>query len=123
MRTRLPSTQVQNTEVSGDVGWVADITEAWQFTSNLGYGFRAPNIFDLGTLGNRPGNRFNIPNTDLDSERVVHGDVGVRYRNSIAEFELAAYAMHYRDRITSIRTGDVPLPLQVVPAWQKVQVG
>jgi outer membrane receptor protein involved in Fe transport len=107
VRTRLPSSQVHNTEVSGDIGWVFDIDDAWQFTGNIGYGFRAPNVFDLGTLGNRPGNRFNIPNTDLESERVVHGDVGIRYRNTVADFELSVYTMRYRDRITSVSTGDV----------------
>jgi outer membrane receptor protein involved in Fe transport len=105
VRTRLPSSQVHNTEISGDIGWVATITEGWQFTANVGYGFRAPNVFDLGTLGNRPGNRFNIPNTDLESERVVHGDIGIRYRNNVAEFELSAYGMSYSDRITSVLTG------------------
>jgi outer membrane receptor protein involved in Fe transport len=107
VRTRLPSSQVHNTEISGDIGWVATINELWQFTSNLGYGFRAPNVFDLGTLGNRPGNRFNIPNPDLDSERVIHADMGVRYRMGGNEFEVSAYSMHYRDRITSISTGGV----------------
>ena len=107
VRTRLPMSQVHNTEISGDIGWVADIDDTWQFTSNLGYGFRAPNVFDLGTLGNRPGNRFNIPNPDLESERVVHGDIGVRYRNSTVQFELAVFTMRYRDRITSVRTGAV----------------
>ena len=107
VRTRLPSSQVHNTEISGDVGWVVDLDEAWQFTSNIGYGFRAPNVFDLGTLGSRPGNRFNIPNPDLESERVLHGDVGIRYRNTIAEFELSAYTMRYRDRITSVPTGAI----------------
>jgi outer membrane receptor protein involved in Fe transport len=107
VRTRLPSSQVHNTEVSGDIGWVFDIVDAWQFTGNIGYGFRAPNVFDLGTLGNRPGNRFNIPNSDLESERVVHGDVGIRYRNTVADFELSVYTMRYRDRITSVSTGDV----------------
>ena len=107
VRTRLPSSQVHNTEISGDVGWVADINAAWQFTSTLGYGFRAPNVFDLGSLGNRPGNRFNIPNPDLESERVLHGDIGIRYRDSTIEFELAVFAMHYHDRITSVRTGGI----------------
>ena len=107
VRSRLPSSQVHNTEISGDIGWVADIDDAWQFTANVGYGFRAPNVFDLGTLGNRPGNRFNIPNPDLESERVVHGDIGIRYRNTVAEFELSAYSMRYRDRITSVLTGGV----------------
>jgi outer membrane receptor protein involved in Fe transport len=107
VRTRLPSTSVHNTEVSGDLGWVLTINDGWQLTANLGYGFRAPNVFDLGTLGNRPGNRFNIPNTDLDSEHVVHGDLGVRYRNSVADFAVSAYLLDYTDRITSVATGDV----------------
>ncbi len=107
VRTRLPTSQIHNTEISGDIGWVATINELWQFTSNIGYGFRAPNVFDLGTLGNRPGNRFNIPNADLDSERVVHGDIGVRYRMGGNEFEVSAYTMRYRDRITSVSTGGV----------------
>ena len=107
VRTRLLSSQIHNTEVSGDIGWVATINELWQFTSNLGYGFRAPNVFDLGTLGNRPGNRFNIPNADLESEHVVHADIGVRYHMDGNEFEVSAFAMRYRDRITSISTGDV----------------
>ncbi|NOR35343.1 MAG: TonB-dependent receptor, partial [Woeseiaceae bacterium] len=107
VRTRLPTSQIHNTEISGDIGWVATINELWQFTSNIGYGFRAPNVFDLGTLGNRPGNRFNIPNADLDSERVVHGDIGVRYRMGGNEFDVSAYTMRYRDRITSVSTGGV----------------
>ncbi len=107
VRTRLPSSQIHNTEISGDIGWVATINELWQFTSNLGYGFRAPNVFDVGTLGNRPGNRFNIPNPDLESERVLHADIGVRYRMDGNEFEVSAYTMRYRDRITSVSTGDV----------------
>jgi len=107
VRTRLPSSQIHNTEISGDIGWVGTINELWQFTSNLGYGFRAPNVFDLGTLGNRPGNRFNIPNADLESERVVHADIGVRYRMGGHEFEVSAYMMRYRDRITSVSTGGV----------------
>ncbi|MDJ0907424.1 MAG: TonB-dependent receptor [Woeseiaceae bacterium] len=107
VRTRLPSTSVHNTEISGDVGWVATINDGWQFTANLGYGFRAPNVFDLGTLGNRPGNRFNIPNTDLESEHVVHGDLGIRYRNSVADFAVSVYLLDYTDRITSVATGNV----------------
>ena len=107
VRTRLPSASVHNTEISGDIGWVVTINDGWQFTANLGYGFRAPNVFDLGTLGNRPGNRFNIPNTDLDSEHVVHGDIGIRYRNTVAEFAASVYRLDYTDRIVSVSTGNV----------------
>jgi outer membrane receptor protein involved in Fe transport len=98
---------VDVTDASGDVGWIFNATDTLQFVANTGFGFRAPNVFDLGTLGNRPGNRFNIPNTDLDSERVVQLEIGFRYRSETASFELMVYALDYDDRITSVLTGDV----------------
>ena len=98
---------ISSTDISGDLGWLFDATERWQILANLGLGFRAPNVFDLGTLGNRPGNRFNIPNTTLDSERVLQADIGVRHRSDRVEFDLIIYALRYDDRITSVGTGDV----------------
>jgi len=98
---------VDVTDTSGDVGWIFNAGENWQVVANAGFGFRAPNVFDLGTLGNRPGNRFNIPNPELDSERVVQLDAGVRYSGDRARFELMVYTLDYSDRITSVSTGDV----------------
>ena len=94
-------------DTSGDIGWIFNASENWQIVANAGFGFRAPNVFDLGTLGNRPGNRFNIPNPELDSERVVQLDAGVRYSDDRARFELMVYTLDYSDRITSVLTGDV----------------
>ncbi len=98
---------VSVTDTSGDLGWIFNANENWQVVANAGFGFRAPNVFDLGTLGNRPGNRFNIPNPDLDSERVVQFDAGVRYTGERAHFELMLYSLDYTDRITSVLTGEV----------------
>ena len=98
---------INSTDVSGDLGWIFDATRSWQVLGNIGLGFRAPNVFDLGTLGNRPGNRFNVPNTTLDSERVAQADLGVRYRTDRMRFDLMIYALRYEDRITSVGTGDV----------------
>ena len=102
-----PAASVSVTDASGDIGWIFDANDAWQLVANAGFGFRAPNVFDLGTLGSRPGNRFNIPNADLDSERVVQFDVGVRHRTAGSEVELVVYALNYDDRITSVLTGAV----------------
>lgn len=101
------ATSVSNSDVSGDFGWVFNVRDNWQLVANVGFGFRAPNVFDLGTLGNRPGNRFNIPNTNLDSEHVLQADFGFRYRTDRLAGGLMLYALKYDDRITSVGTGNV----------------
>ncbi len=98
---------IDGTDLSGDLGWIFDAGRNLQLVANAGFGFRAPNVFDVGTLGNRPGNRFNIPNTALDAERVVQADFGIRQHSERAKLELMAYALRYTDRITSIDTGVV----------------
>ena len=109
----LPETSVSQaasvdaTDASGDLGWIFDLTRAWQVVANVGYGFRAPNVFDLGTLGNRPGNRFNIPNTNLKSERALQADFGVRYHSDWLQLETMLFSLQYDNRIVSVLTGDV----------------
>ncbi len=108
VRIELPDgTTINPGRLSGDVGWVFDLTNTWQFVANAGAGFRAPNIADLGTLGNRPGNRFNIPNTSLDAERVTHGDFGLRHHSDRWRFEVLLFSLRYTDRIASVSTGDL----------------
>jgi outer membrane receptor protein involved in Fe transport len=92
-------------DLSADVGWIFDLTGRSQLIANLAHGFRAPNIFDMGTLGERPGNRFNIPNSALDSEHVTQFDVGIRGGTEKSRLELVFYWLHYKDRITSVLTG------------------
>ncbi len=113
IRTRLaaagasPATTVEQGDISADLGWIYSASEAWQLTANLGYGFRAPNVFDLGTLGERPGNRFNIPSPDLQSERVTQLDAGLRHRGTRVDIDVVLFWLHYADRITSVLTGDL----------------
>ena len=76
-------------------------------TANLGYGFRAPNVFDIGTLGERPGNRFNVPNPALTSEHITHFDLGFRRRGERLDLSVVGFVLHYSDRIASILTGEV----------------
>jgi outer membrane receptor protein involved in Fe transport len=103
----LPGADIDINDVTGDLGWIFDLTDLWQLVANIGRGFRAPNIFDLGTLGERPGNRFNIPNPDLGSESVSSFDIGVRYESDRLRFDLSLYWLDYEDKITSVLTGDV----------------
>ncbi len=95
------------TDLTGDIGWTYSLTDNWALVANMGRGFRAPNVFDLGTFGERPGNRFNIPNEQLAAETVLHTDVGIRHLSSTWSGELRIYSLRYKDKIESIATGDL----------------
>ncbi|MDH4107094.1 MAG: TonB-dependent receptor [Gammaproteobacteria bacterium] len=113
VRLDLPATDITSVtgidldDWSADLGWSFDVTEAMQFVANLGYGFRAPNVFDVGTLGARPGNRFNVPNPDLESERALMLDAGIKHRGARLDAEFIVWHLSYRDRIASVLTGEV----------------
>jgi outer membrane receptor protein involved in Fe transport len=92
-------------DLSADLGWIYELSERTQLVANIAHGLRAPNIFDMGTLGARPGNRFNIPNPTLNSEHVTQIDAGVRWHTDRSQTELVLYWLQYSDRITSILTG------------------
>jgi len=100
-------TSIDIRRLSGDIGWIFDINDSWQLVTNAGFGFRAPNISDMGTLGNRPGNRFNVPNTDLKEEQVQQFDIGFRQSSDRHRIEFVFYRLEFDDRITSVLTGDI----------------
>ena len=96
-------------DLTGNFGLSYRITPTVNIVANLARGFRPPNIFDLGTLGSRPGNRFNIANTDLDSETVDSIDVGLKIQTQNWNIEAFAFYSDYQDRITSVATGGLTL--------------
>ncbi len=94
-------------DVTGDLRLRYELTPGVQLLSNLGRGFRPPNVFDFGAFGPRPGNRFNIANTELDSESVWSVDLGLRLDSDHWQLEAFVFVLDYRDRITSVATGDL----------------
>ncbi len=112
-RTRLPAsgafaaTRVADEGFAGNFGLAYELTESVRLVANLGEGFRTPNVFDLGTFGDRPGNRFNVPNPDLEPEHVTTFDAGGKVSSDRFAGELIGYYSRYRDKITSVLTGDV----------------
>jgi len=112
-RTRLPASgefaaiTVSDAGFAGNLSIAFALNESVRLVANLGQGFRAPNVFDLGTFGDRPGNRFNVPNPDLEPEHMTTLDAGWKVMNDRLEGELIGYYSRYRDKITSVLTGEV----------------
>jgi len=99
--------RLEPSHLTGDLQAVYTLKENVKLVSNIGNGFRPPNIFDLSALGPRPGNRFNIANTDLGPETVWSYDLGIKAETGPVELELFAFYLDYADKITSVYTGDV----------------
>ena len=100
-------TRLSPDDTTADFRFSYALSPAVNLVGNIGRGFRPPNIFDLGTLGNRPGNRFNLANPDLQPESVLSYDLGFKTRSGNWQSELFVFALDYRDKITSVATGDL----------------
>ena len=98
--------RVENDDLSGNVGVNYALSEEFRLVANAGRGFRAPNVFDLGVFGDRPGNRFQIPNPDLAPERVTSFDAGIKFGGTVWSGEAIAFRSRYRDKITTVLTGE-----------------
>lgn len=102
----IPAASVEPDDLTGDVHASFELRPGVKLVSNIGRGFRPPNIFDLGTLGPRPGNRFNQPNSNLKPETVWSYDLGLKTATSRLESEVFLFYSDYRDKITSVLTGE-----------------
>jgi len=94
-------------DLTGDIHAVYELNPGLKLVANFGRGFRPPNIFDLATLGPRPGNRFNIANTELQPETVWSYDLGFKTETDSIEMEVFVFYLDYADKITSVFTGEV----------------
>jgi outer membrane receptor protein involved in Fe transport len=102
-----PDAHLEPDDISGDAHLSWALRDGLRLVANAGRGFRAPNIFDLGTLGARPGNRFNVGNEDLDAETVWSYDLGFKAAIGRWQGEMFVFYADYDDKITSVATGDV----------------
>lgn len=102
----IPGVDLSPDDLTGNIGLAYELAEDVRLVMNLGRGFRAPNIFDLGVFGARPGNRFSSPNPDLKPEYVTSIDAGVKFGGERLSGEVIAFRSNYRDKITSVLTGN-----------------
>jgi len=105
--SELDAVKLTPSDLTGDIHLNYQLKPGVALVSNIGRGFRPPNIFDLGTLGSRPGNRFNVPNTDLKPESVWSYDLGIKLSTGRWQAEAFAWYSDYQDKISSRFTGEV----------------
>lgn len=102
-----PDVRLTPDDLTGDLRLRLTLRDEMQLLANVGRGFRPPNVFDLGTLGPRPGNRFNVANPTLAPETVWSVDLGLRAWGVTWQAELFAFLLDYDDKIASVPTGEL----------------
>jgi len=103
----IEATHLKPDDLTGDIHLGYDLRPGIRLVANIGRGFRPPNIFDLGTLGSRPGNRFNVPNPNLEPESVWSYDIGTKLARDRWQAEAYVWYADYQDKISSRFTGEV----------------
>ena len=108
----LNSTSIANDTLDLDdltwhLGWLYHLDASNKLFLNLGRGFRPPNIFDLGQVGDRPGNRFNIINTDINPETVHTLDIGWKRFSESWVVDFTLFYSQYDNKIASVETGEL----------------
>lgn len=79
--------------VSGSLGFAFEIAKDLNFKGNVGSGFRAPNIAELGANGKHEGTfRYEIGNSKLKQETSLQFDLGLEYTAETVTLGLNAYS-------------------------------
>ncbi|MEM1081320.1 MAG: TonB-dependent receptor [Pseudomonadota bacterium] len=102
-----PSIKIEDSALTGDIGLNWQFSQSASILLKASRGFRAPNVFDVANLGDRPGNRFSIPNPNLQPETVDNLELGLRWRSDEWLAEGFIFDASFNDRITSVLTGAV----------------
>jgi len=103
---------VSNTgsDLTWGIGLTAITPNGWQFRASAASSFRAPNLDDFSKIRVKDG-FVTIPNSELDSERTMNGELTIGKESRIANIRVhlsgTAFYTYLRDAI--VRT-DFPLP-------------
>lgn len=107
-------------DLTWHAGWLYHLDANNRLFANLGRGFRPPNIFDLGQVGERPGNRFNVINTNIKPETVHTFDLGWKHFGQQWYVDFAVFYSAYTDKIASVETGELTEANQLIVQSQNI---
>ncbi|MBN1348972.1 TonB-dependent receptor [candidate division KSB1 bacterium] len=80
------------------IGGNFDINKYVTLKSTIARAFRAPNLSDLSKLGESKGDTYEVPNPDLQPEKLLSWEFGVAIRSTKVQFD----AVWYHSRLTDL---------------------
>ncbi len=86
------TTEINNTALTGSLGFVYNASDKMAISTNFSTGFRAPNVDDMGKVFDSELGSVVIPNPDLKAEYAYNMEAGfVRLIGERAKVEITAY--------------------------------
>lgn len=83
------------------LGTVYRMINYLHFYFNLGQAFRAPNLSDISKFGESKGEIFEVPNPDLEPEKMFTIDLGIKINHSIFKVDGSVYYSKISDLLAS----------------------
>lgn len=95
--------------VVGSARWLyaLDTLQQWRLFTGVAQGFRAPNLSDLTRYDSARTDELETPAPDLDPERFVTYELGVKAESSVLALQLAYFYTDIADMIIRTPTGRV----------------
>ncbi|MFC1501947.1 TonB-dependent receptor domain-containing protein [bacterium] len=87
---------------TGSLGLIRKIGKHVFLNANIGQAFRAPNLSDIARLGQSKGSVYEVPNHDLEPEKVLSFDLGLKIDSPLLSASIAAYYSSIRDILASV---------------------
>lgn len=84
-----------------NLGTVYKLTEYFHLNMNLGQAFRAPNLSDLSKFGESKGEIFEVPNPDIEPEKMYSIDLGIKINHNKFKMNGSVYYSKFFDLLAS----------------------
>lgn len=93
---------------NASLGYKTNLADDLTLRLNVASGFRAPNLAELTSNGVHEGtNRYEIGNSDLETEQNVQTDLNLEYKTDHFEFFVNGFYNHINNYIYTSPTGEV----------------
>jgi iron complex outermembrane receptor protein len=93
---------------NASLGYKTKLSEPLTLRLNIATGFRAPNLAELTSNGVHEGtNRYEVGNSNLETEQNIQTDLNLEYKNSHFEFFVNGFYNHINNYIYTAPTGEV----------------
>jgi len=89
---------------TGNLGTTAQLVDHVYLNVNIGQAFRAPNLSDISKLGESKGNIYEVPNSQLEPEKMLSIDGGFKVDIDRFKADVSVYYARITDLIASAET-------------------